>query len=163
VFFPPPEVFKYRIRWIKFLSCSSFSLFFFNEEKRKDGPCEKFSWKPSKWKWIEMDRNGFILFVSNPDSDLEFISIQLKFPNFLKSIRRDKNKAILILFNSKKICRPLIHFNPSRGIKTKWFLLFKSKKSYSVIQFILIHDIGLKWYVNAIFSIHILFKWIKMD
>jgi len=21
-------------------------------------------------KWIEMDRNGFILFVSNPDSDL---------------------------------------------------------------------------------------------
>jgi len=25
---------------------------------------------PSKRKWIEMDRNGFILFVSNPDSDL---------------------------------------------------------------------------------------------
>jgi len=25
---------------------------------------------PSKRKWIEMDRNGFVLFVSNPDSDL---------------------------------------------------------------------------------------------
>jgi len=37
---------------------------------------------PSKRKWIEMDRNGFVLFVSNPDSDLlnpflsNFISIQ---------------------------------------------------------------------------------------
>jgi len=25
---------------------------------------------PSKRKWIEIDRNGFVLFVSNPDSDL---------------------------------------------------------------------------------------------
>jgi len=34
-----------------------------------------------------MDRNGFILFVLNPDSEFfESISIQLKFPNFLKSI-----------------------------------------------------------------------------
>jgi len=26
--------------------------------------------QPSKRKWIEMDRNGFVLFASNPDSDL---------------------------------------------------------------------------------------------
>jgi len=25
---------------------------------------------PSKRKWIEMDRNGFVLFISNPDSDI---------------------------------------------------------------------------------------------
>jgi len=30
------------------------------------GLCKR---KPSKRKWIEMDRNGFVLFKSNPDSD----------------------------------------------------------------------------------------------
>jgi len=34
-----------------------------------------------------MDKNEFVLFVSNPDSDfLKSISIQLKFPNSLKPI-----------------------------------------------------------------------------
>jgi len=42
---------------------------------------------PPNEKWIEMDKNGFVLFVSNPDSDFfnPFL-IQLKFPNFFKSI-----------------------------------------------------------------------------
>jgi len=40
---------------------------------------------PSKRKWIEMDRNEFVR-VKFRFWIFEFISIQLKFPNFLKSI-----------------------------------------------------------------------------
>jgi len=65
---------------------------------------------PSKRKWIEMDRNGFILFVLNPD--FESISIQLKFP-------------IKVFLNP--------FFNPHKRIKTKQSLFFSIQKNMQTI------------------------------
>jgi len=55
---------------------------------------------PSKQKRIEMNRNGFILFETEMDL---FVKFQI-----LKRLSIKKKK-----------CELLIHFNPSRGIKTK--------------------------------------------
>jgi len=52
-----------------------------------------------------MDRYGFILFVSNPDSDFLIHFYPIKVSEFFK-----------------------IHFNPYKGIKTKRFLFFSIKK-----------------------------------
>jgi len=54
-----------------------------------------------------MDRNGFVLFVSNPDFDL-FHFYPIKVSEFLK-----------------------IYFNPYEKIKTKRFLFFSIKKKYA--------------------------------
>jgi len=64
---------------------------------------------PSKRKWIEMNTNGFVLFISNPDSDLlnPFLS-PIKVSEFFK-----------------------IRFYPYEGIKTKRFLFFSIKKKYA--------------------------------
>jgi len=52
-------------------------------------------WILSKRKWIEINRNEFVLFVSNPNSDLlnPFLS------NWSFQLFGDKNRGILILFN----------------------------------------------------------------
>jgi len=43
-----------------------------------------FSYRSSKRKWIEMDRNRFVLFVSNPDSEFFWIHFDsISFRNFL--------------------------------------------------------------------------------
>jgi len=60
------------------------------------------------------------LFVSNPDSD--FLIYPIKVSEFFKihfnPYEEIKTKRFLF-FSIKKKCRLLIHFNLSRGIKTK--------------------------------------------
>jgi len=111
----------------------------------------KMDWNRQKWIYCVHVKFRFWFFES--------ISIQLKFSNFLNPYEGIKTKRFFFSkkkFFKKKICRPLIHFNLSRGIKRKWFLLFKFKKKViQVIQFILIHDIGLKWCKCYFFNISI--------
>jgi len=88
---------------------------------------------PSKRKWIEIDTNGFVLFISNPDSVLlNTFLYPIKVSEFFKIHFNpyDGIKTKRFLFKKKNIyiCRSLIHFKLWRRIKTKWFLLFKSKK-----------------------------------